>query len=136
MKAHESRFDVELVREVEADIRKLGGLQVVGARGIAVPDSWVERGGGLAVIREIILERVTLWLQSRVVEGAARVLVYRLLPVQTREPVEAPAGFGKQAQLVRPALGVGVVFVVLKRDVAAAERLGRGAVVGSRIARQ
>src|SRR5437762_13335977 len=96
MKVHDSRFDVELVREVEADIRKLGGLQVVGARGIAVPDFRGERGDGWAIIREIIRERVTLWLQSRVVEGAARVLAYRLLPVEPREPGNAPAGLGNQ----------------------------------------
>src|SRR6516165_6625660 len=65
-------------------------------------------------------------LLVRHVIGAAGVLVAGLFPVRAGYPVPAAAGLGVEAQLVRPALGIGVVLVVLQRYPAAGE--GRAAV--------
>src|SRR6202035_2827174 len=82
------------------------------------------RSGRSAVIVVVILKRGTVGPQSRHVVGAAGAIILGLLPVQAHEPVEASARFGREPQLIGPALRVGVVFVVLNRHVAAGVRPG------------
>src|SRR5207244_12608375 len=74
-----------------------------------------------AVIAVLVQKRGAVGPQSRHVVGAAGVLVAGLFPVQPAEPVQAAARLGREPQLVRPALGIRVVFVELHRRVAAGE---------------